>query len=523
MPTVAVEAELTPRLLASLRYDRQVVLGDDGTLKTRKTPKRVAYWYIRDTNQDGLSVRVRPGGVSYYLRARNGRKQLDRLLGQYPTMTITTARARAREWTVLIQDGKDPTEIRAQRTRERETAGLRKTLTFGRAFAAWIEQTKRSVSDGTHTDRKKVVGWLTGSPVWSRSLWDVDRAAVDETMSALGVVAAGGKRPGWGPVSVSWSTVSKIYTYAQQAHAHQAIAHGIISHREASPWAMWRSDNKDFFPDVAGRTRLLRTEEATGREWLGVLVRMFDATHAPEVIDSKASPSSKSIKPWTSVLVDYVLILLLWGTRRIETASLRWDDVHEDVVVLRGAATKSGKPHYIPITPWARTILDARRRDNERWRPGAACPFVFPSVKHGKHIDGANSIFEALESDTGEKISAHDLRRTLATDMMEFAVEADRLGKILSAGAMLGHAGVERGGINTITLRYIQRWADALRPLYQQRETKLRRLAGLAPLVADVRTAGALDDDALRAAILADPAKAARIMAEAMAALTKHA
>ena len=197
--------------------------------------------------------------------------------------------------------------------------------------------------------------------------------------------------------------MSKIYTYAQQAHAHQAIAHGIISHREASPWAMWRSNNKDFFPDVAGRTRLLRTEEATGREWLAVLVRMFDATHAQGVIDHKSSPSSKGIKPWTSVLVDYVLLLLLWGTRRIETASLRWDDVHEDVVVLRGAATKSGKPHYIPITPWARAILDARRHDNERWRPDADCPYVFPSVKHGKHIDGASSVFEALTADTGER------------------------------------------------------------------------------------------------------------------------
>ena len=84
MPAVAVHADITPRLLASLRYDRQVVQGDDGTLKTRKTPKRVAYWYIGDTKQPGLSVRVRPGGVTYYLRARNGRKQLDRLLGQYP-------------------------------------------------------------------------------------------------------------------------------------------------------------------------------------------------------------------------------------------------------------------------------------------------------------------------------------------------------------------------------------------------------------------------------------------------------
>lgn len=513
MATVAVHAELTPRLLASLRFDRQMV---DGAGKTRKTPKGVGYWYVADTTQAGLSVRVRPGGVTYYLRTRNGRKQLDRLLGKYPDMSITEARKRARAWTVLIQDGQDPTEIRAQRAQEREVAAVRKTLTFGKAFAAWMEQTRRSVSDSTDTDRKKVVGWLTGSPVWSKSLWDVDRATVDKTMSALGVVAAGGKRPGWGPASVSWSTVSKIYTYAQQAHAHQAIAHGIIQHREASPWAMWRADNKDFFPNVEGRTRLLRTEEATGQNWLAVLVRMYEHTHAAEVLDSKASPSSKGIKPWTGVLVDYVLLLLLWGTRRIETASLRWDDVHEDVVILRGAATKSGKPHYIPITPWARAILDARRRDNERWRPDADCPYVFPSVKHGKHIDGANSIFEALEGDTGEKISAHDLRRTLATDMMEFAVEADRLGKILSAGAMLGHAGVERGGVNAVTIRYIQRWADALRPLYQRRETKLRRLAGLEPLVADNSAEAALDDGAMRAAIKADPARVVRLLAEVM-------
>ena len=75
---------------------------------------------------------------------------------------------------------------------------------------------------------------------------------------------------------------------------------------------------------------------------------------------------------------------------------------------------------------------------------------------------------------------------------------------------MLGHAGVERGGINTVTLRYIQRWADTLRPLYQRRETKLRRLAGLEALVAEASAVGTLGDDALRAAIMADPAKVAR-------------
>lgn len=520
----SVRAELTAKMLDAIRFDRMPTATRRGTIKEITTPPEVSVWTLTDTKQIGLSVVVRKASITYYVSARNGGKQLERAMGKHPDLSLDAARKRARSWAGMIADGKDPSEERRARVEARDAQKQRDTYTFGVAYREFLDmrapdQEPGAKKDEGHRDREKVAGMLEGSKFWRTSMWDIDAQAVNGLMKPLKALADGGPRPkGWGPkTGRSWSTVLKIWRHAQHAYRVMAQNHKIIVSRDASPFALWLDANPKFFPQQQPKDNHLNTKSAEGREWLTALWSLSEPTHDPRIVGGKVNNTAGSIKPHHGVFVDYVLCLLLWGTRRAETASLRWTDIRfdEGVVILRPEITKARRAHGVPLTPWAMEVLRARERDNALWRPAEQSPYVFPSRTRGKHIDGVPGLVDQLGKETGTRITAHDLRRTLATDMATFDGEAGRIGKILEIGVMLDHSKASLGRLTPTTVGYIRRMADALRPLYQRRETYLRGLCGLTPLVEPL-PAGIADDGALRAAIKADPARAARMLAEAM-------
>jgi len=459
------------------------------------------------------------------VRARAAGKQLDRLMGTHPGLSLDDARKRARSWAAMIAEGKDPSEERRARVEAREAEKSRIGYTFGVAYEEFLgmrapDQEPGAKKDESHRDREKVAAMLKGSKFWRTSMHTIDVADVDSLMKPLKTLADGGPRPhGWGPkTGRSWSTVLKIWRHAQHAYRVMAQNRKIIASRDASPFALWLDAHPGFFPQQQPKDTHLNTTTTEGRAWLMALWGLHAPTHEPAVVGGKVNTKPGTIKPHHGVFVDYVLCLLLWGTRRAETASLRWTDVRfdEGVIILRPEETKARRAHGVPLTPWAVEILQARQRDNALWRPDDPSPFVFPSRVRGKHIDGVPGLVTQLGEETGTRITAHDLRRTLATDMAMFTGEAERLGKILEIGVMLDHSKANLGRLTPTTIGYIRRMSDALRPLYQRRETYLRGLCGLPSMAAVVQGADLDGSEALRAAIKADPVRAARMLAEVM-------
>lgn len=526
----AVRVELTAKMVDSVRFERMLTLTAQGAIKAIATPPDVSVWTLTDTKQRGLSAVVRKGSVTYYVSARNGGgKELELALGKRPTMTLDMARQRARSWAGKIADGIDPREERRKRLEARAAQEDRDTYTFGVAYQQFLDmrapaQKENAKKNESHRDREKIVRMLADSPFWRTSMYDIDVMTVEGLMGPLKTFADGGKRPTdpdkkdrrWGPLKCSWSTVQKIWRHTQHAYRIMAQSHKIIPSRDASPFAMWLDAHPGFFPEQHPKESHLNTKSAQGRGWLTGLLDLSGTTHDPVIVGGKVNWTQGAIKPHHGVFVDYLWCLLLWGTRRAETASLRWTDIRwdDEVVILRPEVTKARRAHGVPLTPWSLEVLRARERDNKLWRPDEPSPFVFPSRTRGKHIDGASKLIDQLGRETGTRITAHDLRRTLATDMIMFDVEAGRLGKMLEIGVMLDHSKASMGRLTPTTVGYIQRMADALRPLYLRREAYLRELCGLAPLGEPVPVG--LDDDAVRAAIKADPARAARFLAEVM-------
>jgi integrase len=153
---------------------------------------------------------------------------------------------------------------------------------------------------------------------------------------------------------------------------------------------------------------------------------------------------------------DYMMLTLLYGTRKEELMRMRWDwvDWDEGIVTIPATLTKQKRAHYLPLTGWTRAILEARHDSNKR---GSA--YVFPSDRFGQldpltrqPIDQPmTNIRRSLARAVGSDFKLHDARRTLITHCASLGIHGPR------AKAIVGHA---RQGV---TESYDQREIEQVR------------------------------------------------------------
>lgn len=134
---------------------------------------------------------------------------------------------------------------------------------------------------------------------------------------------------------------------------------------------------------------------------------------------------------------DYLLLTLLWGTRRGEAAPLRWRHriTKEEASICSWVDlkagwvsffdTKNGTTHTLPLAPAAKRLLVLR----EEVTQDSKTPWVFPArsskAAQGHYLD-SKAILQGLKEKGGiEELRTHDLRRTFATvaeEMTSYAV-----------------------------------------------------------------------------------------------------
>jgi integrase len=136
-----------------------------------------------------------------------------------------------------------------------------------------------------------------------------------------------------------------------------------------------------------------------------------------------------------------VRLLILSAARRDEITSLRWSEIHGDRIELRGARTKNGEPHTIPLSPQARVLIESLPRT-------AGSEFVFTtngrtSVSGWSKAKGR--LDKAIEV---EPWVLHDLRRTVATGMQRLGISLQVI------EATLGHISGSRAGIVGVYQRH---------------------------------------------------------------------
>jgi integrase len=450
----ALRFRLDKSLLNGIDFERRIIGADSsGRPQTEPTPEGVSDWIIRDKLIPGLGVRVSRGAVAFFVqRKMGGSESVKRTMGAWPTMTLDLARKRAQYWLGLMADGKDPL-VEKGAAQERAMAARREARrTMGHIFADYIEIKGRG-KESTTKDRQKVEKWLEDSPLWRTAVNKVTVEILEETLDPLFDAARNpkAKKPSWGPKSLGLATAWKCFRYTQAAYNLALSRDGIEARRGMSPFAALKKSRN--WPLPSAKESYLNTGEEEGEAW----IKSLDGL--------RSDP-----RPQVAVFADYILCLLLWGGRRVETQRMKWADIDfkENIGSFVAENTKSGRAHYFPITPWAREILLERKIRNEAWGERGG-EWVFPSRQHGKPIADHRSALEELKAATGLWITAHDLRRTMATDT------AGQTQNILLVAAALNHAGGAK-----VTRGYIQNVSAMLRPIYERRERELRAMAGLA-------------------------------------------
>jgi integrase len=172
---------------------------------------------------------------------------------------------------------------------------------------------------------------------------------------------------------------------------------------------------------------------------------------------------------WSGCLNDdygtIIKLLVLSGCRVNEIGRLRWEEVHDEQIILPGARTKNKRAHAIPLSEPAKAILAGIRR-----RPDRAHLF-------GRRQDTGFSGWSAAKRDLDARIkiehwTVHDLRRTVATSMAELGVQPHIIEAVLNH--VSGHKGGVAGIYNRATYDKEKRealnlWAEHVTALVEGR------------------------------------------------------
>ena len=155
-----------------------------------------------------------------------------------------------------------------------------------------------------------------------------------------------------------------------------------------------------------------------------------------------------------------LLFVLLNGLRKSEALSLQWNDIdfHHGSFTIK--KTKNKKPHSLPITTHALTLLEALKsyRLND---------YVFPSsISHSGHLVEPRKSIESINDISGTNITMHDLRRTFTSTATLLDISPYTTKKLLNHSLS-----------NDVTALYIRGDVEDLRKPLQQVQDQLLLLS----------------------------------------------
>lgn len=411
-----------------------------------KCPPDKAQAFFWDANAPGLALRVTPAGrPAYVFQGEYQGKSLRITIGSPDAWSIPQARDKARELQRLIDDGRDPREVKAAAVAAdtaKRNADAAQALTVGEVWPRYIAE---------------------GRPK-RRDAWKPRYLSDLQAMAAPGGEkkkrGAGLTRPG--PLSpllalplagINEDSLKDWYDREALAGKHQA-ARALMMFRGFLRWCAGRPEFRALVDRDAGKAAAIV-------EALPETTRRTDALEAAQVAGWWAGVAQLP-NPTASV---YLRALLLTGARREELAALRWDDVDFRWLKLT-LPDKVGDTRTIPLSPYLAHLLGTIGRAKDK--DGNPSPFVFASAsKSGRIADPRASHTKALQSAGIDALTLHGLRRSFSL-----------LGE--AAGAPAGAIAQVMGHRPSATAEgYRPRSVDALRPFLERIEAHILEQAGV--------------------------------------------
>lgn len=375
------------------------------SLRCEPGKQQTIYW---DAKTPGFGLRITTAGArAYVFESRLFGKTIRLTIGDARAWDLGRARTEAARLKTLIDDGKDPREVRVEQQaahEARRTESLRQDLLVSAVWERYLDARKEKWSDRHYLDHqrlsdpggrpaKKGGGQIVAGPL---------APLMKQRLSALTKDTV----DGW--------LAAEVKTRPARARLAFSLLRAFIA---------WGQEQPDFADvasvDICTNKRL--------REQLPKAMTKSDCLQREQLV-AWYCEVRKIANPVQST---YLQGLLITGARREEWAGLRWDDVDfrwrglvlDDKVEGTGGRT-------IPLTPYLATLLMNLKRLNEtppdrrqlarlkergeEWSP-SEWVFASKTSEDGKIAEPRIAHNKALAAAGLPHVTLHGLRRSFGT------------------------------------------------------------------------------------------------------------
>ena len=354
-----------------------------GRVSGFKCPPDKKQAFMWDVTAPGLGLRATPAGKpAYVFQSVYQSKDLRITIGSPAAWSIPDAQAKARELQRLIDEGKDPRDLKRDALAaqaEKQAAAAVQAVTVGEVWAVYLEARR---------------------PRWGERHYDehlllVKPGGVASKRAAGGVTAPGILHPLLG-LALRDLTAPVIEAWAErEAQTRPAAAR--LAWRCLKAFLSWCAEQPGYAPVLPG-VNPAKTNKA--RESLGKAGVKQDAL-LKEQLPAWFDAVRQLQNP---VIAAYLQTLLLTGARAGEVLGLRWEDINTK---WRGLTIrdKVEGTRVIPLTPYVHNLLAALPRRNE---------FVFSSTTAagGCIVIPRNPHHDACAVAGIDGLTVHGLRRS---------------------------------------------------------------------------------------------------------------
>lgn len=290
----------------------------------------------------GLHLQIAKGGSkSWILRIRIGSKRRDMGLGGFPDVSLSQARAVAREMRVKVSEGIDAVEERKSAKRARIDAQA-KCITFEQAAKVKHQSIASESKNKRHRD-----DWLStlrrhAFPI----LGGMDVAAI-ETAHVLAVL-----RP-------IWETKTETATRLRQRIEAVLSWATVAGYRQGDNPARWADNLKELLSRPA---KVRKRKHFPALQWQEVPGFMA-------ALGVQAGIGARALE-----------VAILTAARSGEVRGMTWSELEGGIWTIPAEKMKAGRKHVIPLPPRALAIIKALPKID-------GSPYVFTSPRGNRLSD----------------------------------------------------------------------------------------------------------------------------------------
>lgn len=392
-------------------------------------------YIVFDTDSDaprGFGVAVNRGGASYILQRRVGDRVLKATIGNVRDIALKDARTKAMSVLAEMQDsGRSPAQNRELSEDDIRVADMTVAECFA-LYRAGLVNRAQPAKDSSLRGLDHAAGRLARPEIGLAHRKVGELITEKKILEAFDALAAGKRqlragtkiankqsdaysKPTKTTAELTFRWTSRAVDYCMEREHRVARNQKREVSLHGNPFHVLREERK-----YRTKEQLEESYEASSvrnpmqlRD--GSLGRFLDALWQRRKVDNYRTAC------------DYLLLTLLWGTRRGEAAPLHWRQklTREKSLTTSWVDLEERKVHFhdtknrtsleLPLAPAATRILTQRVEE----QGGKGADWVFPArsskALQGHYLD-SKAILQGLKKTAGiEELRTHDLRRTFST------------------------------------------------------------------------------------------------------------